>query len=388
MAMDPALSRLIDQIREAASQRQPVRIRGTGSKDFYGAWQDDTLLDTRALSGIISYEPSELVVTVRAGTPLPELEAVLAEHGQHLAFEPPRFDYVTDDGQRVPGGTCGGMVAAGLSGPARANAGSVRDHVLGVQLVNGRAELLDFGGQVIKNVAGYDVSRLMAGALGTLGLLTRISLKVMPIPPGEATLVFEIDQAGALAQLQHWGGQALPLNASCWVRDDTQPGAPERLYLRLRGARTAVEAACRQMLRDLPGQRLDHASVAADWQACRDQRLPFFQAPGGDDTELALWRLSLPPGAPVLPWPGAQLVEWHGGLRWLWAPVSCQAELRQLARQAGGWACLFRAPATAGAAAFERFAPLAPALQAIQRRIKTEFDPDGIFNPGRMAPQY
>ncbi|MGB4362047.1 MAG: glycolate oxidase subunit GlcE, partial [Rhodoferax sp.] len=219
--MDTALQHLIDQINAAAAQRTPLRIRGGGSKDFYGETPQGELLDTTAYSGIVSYEPSELVVTVRAGTPLAELEATLAEKGQCLAFEPPRFGSAN--------GTCGGMVAAGLSGPARASVGSVRDYVLGIELVNGRGEQLTFGGQVMKNVAGYDVSRLMVGAMGTLGLLTDISLKVLPVAPAEATLVFELDQASALAHLHRWGAQPLPLNASCWVRDNTAPNAPELL---------------------------------------------------------------------------------------------------------------------------------------------------------------
>ena len=184
------------------------------------------MLDVSALRGIVSYEPSELVVTVRAGTPLAELEAELAEHGQSLAFEPPCFSLAPDLPSRA---TCGGMVASGLSGPARASVGGVRDFVLGVKLINGRGELLTFGGQVIKNVAGYDVSRLMVGAMGTLGLMTEISLKVLPLAPAEATLVFELDQTRALAQLHRWGAQPLPLNASCWVRDDTAPGSPGAL---------------------------------------------------------------------------------------------------------------------------------------------------------------
>ncbi|HSN79634.1 MAG TPA: glycolate oxidase subunit GlcE, partial [Rhodoferax sp.] len=197
--MDTALQHLIEHIQTAATQRTPLRIRGGGSKDFYGETLQGELLETTAYHGIVSYEPSELVVTVRAGTPLAELEAALAEKGQCLAFEPPRFGTAS--------GTCGGMVAGGLSGPARASVGGVRDYVLGLQLINGRGEHLTFGGQVMKNVAGYDVSRLMVGAMGTLGLLTEISLTVLPVAPAEATLVFELDQASALAQLHRWGAQ-------------------------------------------------------------------------------------------------------------------------------------------------------------------------------------
>jgi len=372
--MDTELQHLIEQISTATAQQTPLRIRGGGSKDFYGETLQGALLDTTAYHGIVSYEPTELVVTVRAGTPVAELEAALTEKGQSLAFEPPHFG---------PGnGTCGGMVAAGLSGPARASVGGVRDYVLGLQLVNGRGEHLTFGGQVMKNVAGYDVSRLMAGAMGTLGLLTEISLKVLPVAPSEATLVFELDQASALAQLHRWGAQPLPLNASCWVRDDTAPNAPELLFVRLRGAVAAVESACTKMLSDIPGRRVDNAQAEADWAACRNLKLPFFTAPATD--AMALWRLSLPQTTPVLDLPWPQLVEWHGGQRWLRAPESAREQLRQAASAVGGSASLFIAASDATTGAKNCFSPLTPAVAQIHRRLKTEFDPAGIFNPGRM----
>ena len=381
--MDSSLRQITERVRAALADQTPLRIRGGGSKDFYGESPQGELLDVRAFSGIISYEPSELVVTVRAGTPLAELEAALAEQGQCLAIEPPAFARSASEPSRA---TCGGMVAAGLSGPARASAGAVRDFVLGVTLLNGRAELLTFGGQVIKNVAGYDVSRLMVGALGTLGLLTEISLKVLPLAPAEATLVFELDQPRALAQLHRWGGQPLPLNASCWVQDETAPGRPELLFVRLRGAVAAVEAACRKMTQDLPGTRMDNAQAAPDWQACRDQRLPFFTNPAGP--ELALWRLSLPQTTPALALAWPQLVEWHGAQRWLWAPVSAQAQLRLLASDAGGSATIFRAPEADSSGAGARFSPLQPPLDGIHQRLKAEFDPARIFNRGRLYPDF
>jgi glycolate oxidase FAD binding subunit len=382
--MKSALQDITDQIKTAATQRTPLRIRGGGSKDFYGESLKGTLLDTRAYSGITSYEPSELVVTVRAGTPLTELESALADRGQCLAFEPPRFGALDS----LNGGTCGGMVAAGLSGPARASTGGVRDYVLGVQLINGHAEHLTFGGQVMKNVAGYDVSRLMVGAMGTLGLLTDISLKVLPVAPAEATLVFQMDQHSALAHLHRWGAQPLPLNASNWVCDDTAPHSPELLFVRLRGAVAAVEAACTSMLAQAPGKRLDSAQVASDWAACRDQTLPFFTAPPKAAEPMALWRLSLPQTTPALKLPWPQFVEWHGGLRWLWAPESAHIQLRDAAAKAGGNATIFIASTAIGTGARGRFTPLPPALTQIHRRLKTEFDPAGIFNPGRMYPSF
>ncbi len=378
--MDAALQHIIEQIRTATAAATPLRIRGHGSKDFYGETPQGELLDTTPYCGIVSYEPSELVVTVRAGTPLAELEAALADKGQCLAFEPPRFGSVDNSG------TCGGMVAAGLSGPARASVGGVRDYVLGVQLLNGRAEHLTFGGQVMKNVAGYDVSRLLAGSLGCLGVLTEISLKVLPVAPAEATLVFELDQARALAQLHRWGAQPLPLNASCWVRDTAAPGAPELLFVRLRGAVAAVESAIVKMTQDVAGKRMDNAQAKPDWTACRDQRLPFFTLTATPDAEpIALWRLSVPQTTPALTLPWPQLVEWHGGQRWLWAPLAAQAQLRQAASQAGGSATIFVAANAINTGATGRFDALNPALATIHRRLKAEFDPAGIFNPGRMV---
>ncbi|MDB5870701.1 MAG: glcE [Ramlibacter sp.] len=361
--MDPILSQLSERIRAAAAHGTPLRIRGGGSKDFYGEQLQGELLETAPLAGITSYEPSELVVTVRAGTPLGELESVLAEAGQCLPFEPPHF---------AGGATVGGMVAAGLSGPARASVGSARDYVLGLSMINGRGEPLTFGGQVMKNVAGYDVSRLMVGALGTLGLITEVSLKVLPVAPAEATLKFELGQAQALQRLHTWGGKPLPLNASCWVDDAGLP----ILYLRLRGAVAAVDAACKT----LGGERQDNAAVAADWLLCRDQRLQWFEQREGRD----LWRLSVAQTAPVLDLPEPPLVEWHGGLRWVRAEAGDAARLREAAARAGGHATLFAPGSNRTIAAAGRFTPLAAPLDRIHRDLKREFDPAGIFNRGRM----
>jgi len=362
--MEAILERLCERVRVAASAGTPLRIRGGGSKDFYGEPAQGELFETRELNGVVSYEPSELVVTVRAGTPLAELEALLAQHGQCLPFEPPHF---------AGGATVGGMVAAGLSGPARASVGALRDYVLGMTMVNGRGELLTFGGQVMKNVAGYDVSRLVAGSLGTLGLIAEASLKVLPTAPAEATLKFEMPQAQALQSLNAWGGQPLPLNASCWVEDQ----GVGTLYLRLRGAVAAVDAACRT----LGGERQDNANVAADWIACRDQTLPWFAEGSARD----LWRLSVPQTAPVLDIPEAPLVEWHGGLRWVRASRDQAGRLRDAATRAGGHATLFRRVAGEGAPV-PAFTPLKPPLDRIHRELRREFDPQGIFNPGRMYP--
>ncbi len=365
-AMDQTLVHMADRIRAAASEGQPLRLRGGGTKDFYGQALRGEVLDTVLLSGIVSYEPSELVVTARAGTRLDELEASLAQEGQMLAFEPPHFGV---------GATVGGMVAAGLSGPARAAVGSVRDYVLGIQMLNGRAELLKFGGQVMKNVAGYDVSRLMCGSLGMLGLLTEVSLKVLPRAPAEATLRFELEQANALQQLNRWAGKPLPINATCWVQD----GGRDLLYVRLRGARAAVDAAITSM----GGVQEDNAQVQRDWIALREQTLPFFVL----QRDECLWRLSVPDTAQVLVLPGAAdqlLLEWGGALRWVKAPANLARALRAAAAAVGGTATLFRHAVSTTEPAPAVFHPLAERLARIHHDLKKQFDPQGIFNPGRM----
>lgn len=362
--MDPALARIVDRIRSAAAQGQTLRIRGGGTKDFYGEQLQGEPLETGELRGIVNYEPSELVVTVRAGTPLAELEQALAACGQSLPFEPPHFG---------ADATVGGMVATGLAGPARASVGSVRDYVLGLQMVNGRGEELVFGGQVMKNVAGYDVSRLMAGAMGTLGLLTELSLKVLPVPPAQATLRFACSQAEALQRLNAWGGQPLPLNASCWSPEN---GAGT-LTLRLRGAVAAVDSACRS----LGGERLDEAQAAAAWNDLREQRSAWFA--GGGDRDL--WRLSVPQTAPVLDLPESPLVEWHGAQRWVRIASDYAGRVREAAVRAGGHATLFR---TTRADAQGRMTPLAPALANLHEQLKKQFDPAGIFNRGRLYRQF
>ena len=380
-----------ERVRDAAARQVPLRIRGGGSKDFHGGVPlQGEELDTRAYCGIVSYEPSELVVTARAGTPLAEVEALLAEHGQCLAFEPPHFGASTN-----AHATVGGMVAAGLSGPARASVGAVRDFVLGVQLVNGRAEHLTFGGQVMKNVAGYDVSRLMVGAWGTLGLLTQVSLKVLPLAPAEATLRFVCSQAEALRRLNAWSGQPLPLNASCWTpiaqsANSENSDSEGHLDVRLRGAVAAVEAACHSM----GGERLDTgntADMAEHWSACREQRSAWFAArtpPSAESADLDLWRLSVPDTAPVLALPegvAPPLVEWHGALRWVQAPRAHAEALYEKALLAGGSASLFIAGSAGAISASGCFASHAAALGVIHQRLRQAFDPAGIFNPARAS---
>ena len=360
----PALTGLIDQVQAARASKTVLDIRGGDTKAFYGGAQRGEVLDTRPLAGISSYEPSELVVTVRAGTPLAELEAALAEKGQCLPFEPPRFGG-TEDAE----GTVGGMVAAGLSGPARAAVGCVRDYLLGATLLNGRAEVLNFGGTVMKNVAGYDVSRVLAGSLGTLGVICEVSLKVLPVAPSTLTLRLEAEQAAAIRRLNEWGGQPLPLNASAWWDG--------MLVLRLSGAVAAVSAAAKS----IGGEPVDAALAHSFWTGLRDHRDEFFiGAAKAVEAGASLWRLSVPATAAPLKLLGEQLLEWGGAQRWICtsAPASV---LRDVAQAAGGHAVLFRSgDKTAGV-----FAPLAPPIDRIQQNLQRAFDPDGIFNPGRLG---
>jgi glycolate oxidase FAD binding subunit len=293
---------------------------------------------------------------------------VLADKGQCLPFEPPHFS---------AGGTVGGMVAAGLSGPARATVGAVRDYILGATLLNGQGEVLSFGGQVIKNVAGYDVSRLLAGSLGTLGVILEVSIKVLPIAPATVTLRFDMTQAAALAQLHQWGGQPLPLNASALWND--------HLVVRLRGAVAAVQAASAKF-QALGGEVIEPDLADPFWQGLRDHRDEFFAAARAVvDAGGALWRLSVPQNTPVLDLPGTPLVEWAGGQRWCVTPradADTATRLREIAKRAGGHATLFRSTDKSAGV----FAPLGSPLDRIHRELKRAFDPDGIFNPGRLYP--
>jgi glycolate oxidase FAD binding subunit len=346
----------IEVFRERILQGTPLCIRGGGSKDFYGGPLAGEPLEVSAYRGIVSYEPSELVVTARAGTSLAELDAVLAERGQWMAFEPPCFGGAA---------TLGGAVAAGLSGPGRASHGALRDFVLGVQVMDGEGRVLTFGGQVMKNVAGFDVSRLMAGSLGTLGLILEVSIKVLPRPVAQATLQFQQAQDKALGLLNRWAGKALPVTATSWE--------DQVLRVRLAGA----EAAVRSASATLGGERLPDAEADAHWAALRDQQLLFF---AGD---APLWRFSLPSTTAPLDLPGAQLIEWGGAQRWLRGDHDPVA-LREMAQRAGGHATWFRG----GVRAAGVFAPLPKPLAALQRRLKDTFDPRGVFNRGRLVPDF
>lgn len=366
--MEFVLSELCDQVMTARAGHKPLFVMGGGSKSFYGNYRPVTpqdghcLLDMTAYSGIVSYQPSELVVTARAGTPLSVLEAALAEHGQMLAFEPPHFG---------AGATVGGCVAAGLAGPRRMAAGAVRDFVLGARLLDSQGRILSFGGEVMKNVAGYDVSRLLAGSHGIFGAILEVSLKVLPRPFEERSLRLEATQDEALALFAQWRGQPLPISATCWSA--AGQGDEGHVTVRLSGAPPAVRAAAAR----IGGQALEAAEAGQWWAALREQTHPFF------NRGLPLWRLALPPTAPAQDFGLPVLVEWGGGQRWLSGAADAQA-LRDAAQRLGGHATLFR-PAGAAIPADGVFHPLAPGVAAITRRLKQELDPAGLFNPGRLV---
>ena len=354
--MRDIIDQLAATIRDAAAQRTPLRIRSGGSKDFYGGTPRGETLSVAAYRGIIDYEPSELVITARAGTPLADIEAALRERGQMLGFEPPHFGSQT---------TLGGCVAAGLSGPRRAYAGAVRDALLGVRMLDGKGDDLHFGGQVMKNVAGFDVSRLLAGSMGTLGAMLEISLKVLPVPVAEATLCFEHTAADAIALMNEWAGKPLPLSATAWHDG--------KLFVRLSGASAAVDAATNL----LGGDRIGEADAQRHWQDIREHTAAFF------NTTQSVWRLSVKSTTPPLNLSGAQLLEWNGALRWL-ATSADAASVRDAAKFGGGHATLFRGDDKAVGV----FQPLPPALMTIHRNLKHTFDPAGIFNPGRMYAEF
>jgi glycolate oxidase FAD binding subunit len=350
--MDDLIQQFAETIRAAAEDRRPLRIRGGGSKDFYGNPASGEGFDVTGYRGIIDYEPTELVITARAGTPLAEIETAMRGHGQMLGFEPPHFG---------GGATIGGCIAAGLSGPRRATAGSARDFVLGLRLLDGRGTDLRFGGQVMKNVAGYDVSRLITGSLGTLGVILEVSLKALPLPQAELTLCCEQPRSEAIELMNAWAGQPLPLTATCHVE--------RRLYVRLSGAESAVRAAAKK----IGGEEV--ANATEFWSGVRDHRDLFFSG------DTPVWRMSVASTAPEIDLPGHQLVEWGGALRWLKTDADADS-VRKAARQAGGHATLIRR----GQHSTGAFHPLPETLMRLHRRVKQAMDPVGIFNPGRLYP--
>jgi glycolate oxidase FAD binding subunit len=341
---------LIEQLQAANTDGTPLAIEGGGSKAFYGRACEGRPCLVGGHSGVIDYTPAELVISARAGTPLAELEAVLEQSGQMLAFEPPHFGTTA---------TLGGTIACGLSGPRRPYVGAARDFVLGVRCINGKGELLRLGGQVMKNVAGYDLSRLLTGSLGTLAVLLDIHLKVLPRPENDVTLVQTCTADEAILRCNSWAGQPLPLSGACHT--DGQ------LHLRLSGSAQGVAAAAATIGGDTCEDGPDF------WQRLREQQLPFFQ----DDTPL--WRLSVPPAAPGLSLDGEQLLDWGGAQRWL-KSLATPEHIRDVTAANGGHATLYRHGDSNGTV----FHPLPPGMLALHRRLKQSFDPAGILNPGRL----
>lgn len=353
---DTELAALQAAVLTAAAERRVLRPQGGASKDFYGNALTGEVLATKDYRGITAYEPAELFITARCGTTLAEIETTLAAENQMLACEPPQFS---------PQSTLGGAVAAGLSGPRRVSAGALRDHLLGVRLLDGNGQVLKFGGQVMKNVAGFDVARLLAGSLGTLGVIVEASLKVLPLPTADLTLRFAFAQQEAMTQVNRWVGAAWPLVASAW-----EGGI---LSLRLAGAEAAVGKARAA----LGGNEIATDAARLFWRDVRDQRLPWFSG------DVPLWRFVVPPTAPPLPLTAPTLIEWHGGQRWLRAQLNRQ-EASELAAQSGGHATLFR-PASPEERRAGVFQPLSATLLTLNQKLCAAFDPQGVFANGRLS---
>ncbi len=338
---------LADQVRAASAERRALRIVGGDTKAWYGRVTHGERLDVSRHRGVIDYDPCELVVTARAGTPLAEIEALLARTNQALGFEPPSFG---------PASTIGGVVAAGLAGPARPFAGAVRDHLLGARVLDGYGRVLRFGGTVFKNVAGFDAFRLMCGAMGTLGVLLDVSIRVAPAPAEGRTLVFDLDWPTSQGLLTKLLRSPYPIDGAFHDGD--------RLFLRLSGPVDGVRAAEREFGGD--------AGDAGVWKAARDMTLPLYRAP-------RLWRLSIPRTARLEEIPGRYVFDWAGSQCWV-ATDAPAGRMRGLATSAGGHATLFR-----GAEPGEDvFTPLPLPMLDLHKRLKAVFDPEGVFNPGRL----
>ena len=349
-APSASLREIKERIIDANRTGTALRLRGSGTKDFYGERLEGEVLDLRSYSGVIDYEPSELVITARCGTPLSEIESLLAGYGQFLAFEPPAFSGDP---------TLGGLISAGLSGPRRMQVGAARDFVLGAKLLGANGEELRFGGRVMKNVAGFDVSRLLCGSLGFLGAITEVSLKVLPRPRCEQTVALRLPAQDAVAVFNRWGSLPLPISAAAWV-----DGAA---WVRLSGAAPAVRSAVER----IGGDTVAAAAAAAFWNGVRHFTHPFF-------AESSIWRVSVPSTAALFEPADQLLIDWGGSIRW-YSGEAVGPRVRALAFAAGGTALCWR-----GSTRESRFHPLSTAVAAIHRRLKQHFDPRDIFNRGRL----
>lgn len=375
----PQINAFREQIQNAAKNKTPLSIEGGGTKSWYGNPNIYAKLDTRSYSGILEYQPEELVITARAGTPLKEIEAALKEKNQVLAFEPPHF------GEHA---TFGGAIAAGLAGPGRITVGNFRDFVLGARILDGKGQDLSFGGKVMKNVAGYDVSRLLPGSLGTLSLLLEASVKVLPKPAATATLRCQLSQEKALKTLNEWAGQPLPLSASCWI--GSAKGGDGELTFRLAGAAAAVKAAIPLMSSLVNATELNEEVADGFWNDLREQNHSAFSSLGANQT---LYRLALPAACGPIALSGADdeiILEWHGQQRWIKAPgdEATFAAIKAIANSHGGHATRFR-QGTNVDPSYQRFTLLteqvhSKALEAVQQRLRSAFDPAGVFATKRL----
>ena len=377
-ATNPMIEAFREQILNAASNKTQLSIEGGGTKSWYGNPNSHTKLDTRTYSGILEYQPEELVITACAGTPLKEIEAALKAKNQMLAFEPPHF------GEQA---TFGGAIAAGLAGPGRISVGNFRDFVLGTRILDGKGQDLSFGGQVMKNVAGYDISRLLPGSMGTLSLLLEASVKVLPRPAATATLRCHITQEKALRTLNEWAGQPLPMSASCWIGNASGEG---QLTIRLAGAAAAIKAAIPLMSSLVNASEVDPQSAEAFWHDLREHQLPAFENLAADQT---LYRLALPAACGPLTIPGSSneiVLEWHGQQRWIKA-LGDEATfnfIKKLVLSHGGHVTRFKQGVSVNPE-FQRFTLLSEqahskALELVQERLRSAFDPAGVFTTKRL----
>jgi glycolate oxidase FAD binding subunit len=355
-------------INHARSSGGKIAIEGNNTKSWYGDNPTGEPLSTKSYTGIVDYQPEELVITVRSGTLLSEVEEVLAQKNQMFAFEPPHFS---------SNATIGGMVASGLAGPGRAQAGNLRDFVLGADIMDGTGRVLSFGGKVMKNVAGYDVSRLIPGSMGTLALLLDVSIKVLPKPAASKTLCFELPQAQAIQQMNTWASQPLPVSASAWIGKESQG----LLFIRLAGAKAAVEAATSKMQQEIHAAEMTPTQALSFWASLREQEHTFFKRAPGE----SLWRFAVNPMSPPMELPGETCIEWLGGQRWVKSSMTT-IEAHALAAKHGGHATQFRGERIAGTSVFTSLLdnPLTAPLNAVQKQLRAAFDPDGIFQTGRM----
>jgi len=377
--LHPAIAHFQEQILSTANSKTSLSIEGGGTKSWYGNLNQHPKLNTRSYSGILEYQPEELVITACAGTPLKEIEAALHEKNQTLAFEPPYFgEYAT----------FGGAIAAGLAGPGRISVGNFRDFVLGARIMDGKGQDLSFGGKVMKNVAGYDVSRLLPGSLGTLSLLLEASVKVLPKPAATATLRCQVSQAQALKLLNEWAGQPLPLSASCWIGSAT--GGDGELTFRLAGAAAAVKAAIPLMSSMILAIEVDLHIAQTFWNDLREQKLASFAKLGVDET---LYRLALPAACGALSIPNVNneiVLEWHGQQRWIKASgnETTFENIKKIATANGGHATRFKQGANVDPS-YQRFTLLSEqvhskALELVQARLRSAFDPVGVFATSRL----